>query len=782
MILANPKEFLFKYKKQIYAIAGMNVLLAVTMHESETISLESLNLFIMLTMIEMVTIVIIYLYSDQKTHISELLPFVVYDIETKSHIYSAPLSRITKQNILKKTISLDDNSKIDIRRILLQISNKMSEEPSPKAFQDGLLKLEEKFYKLSFSHDGNRSIFITLHNCDRLMKKLEDLEKSYEEAANKESYMSKILDNIPIAVWARNKDSEIIYFNKIYSNITLGGVERHDKSKIEIDRKAKSYAERALKEQSILKSERPIIIGGNRFIYQFNDVPSSEEDVVVTAAWNITETEALRDKIKQYTFTNKYLLDSISYGCMIVGPDKRLTYFNEPLMKIWNIDPTLLYSNPRHEEILDALYSVNILPAQVNFENFKKSRSELIDNITEPIEDLFYLPDGQCIRSVAIPYENNCVLFTYENVTTQLKLQRLNRSLRSIQQFTLDRLQEGVCIFNDSGILELMNAGMAKIWNTTIPDEDTAYSTNDFINTCQNEASKDSKLDIKKFFDKTVVSKMVASHVIKNADGKTLYRTISPMPDRTLIISDLDITESMSVRKALAEQNQALMDLDKVRSEFIGQMSNKLRGILNSIRGTYKLLLSKNSSNLTEEQRNFISNLAESGDYLAKILFETDDMVNLGEVYNQAPPKEFDIAVSIKNVVKKYNNILEKNKIKLKLNIEQSSLPYKGDQGQFEKAISQYLSNSIIRLGSEGKIEIKATALKDKITITIEDNGISIEENADELSYMGSVLANAIIDMMNGLTTRHYADKNSTSTTKIILSASEETAKLLPSK
>jgi signal transduction histidine kinase len=116
------------------------------------------------------------------------------------------------------------------------------------------------------------------------------------------------------------------------------------------------------------------------------------------------------------------------------------------------------------------------------------------------------------------------------------------------------------------------------------------------------------------------------------------------------------------------------------------------------------------------------------------------------------------------------------------VNIANKDNIYKGNKEKFEKAMSQYLSNSLIRINSNGKINLSINQEKDKLTISIEDDGMSVTANSTTLSDMGTIMANAIIDLMGGLTIKNFADKNSISTTKITLPISGEHIKLRPLK
>ena len=74
------------------------------------------------------------------------------------------------------------------------------------------------------------------------------------------------------------------------------------------------------------------------------------------------------------------------------------------------------------------------------------------------------------------------------------------------------------------------------------------------------------------------------------ADGRHFEFAAVPLPDGNALFTMLDITDSRRAEQALRDRNQALEEADKVKTQFVANMSYELRTPLTSIGGFAEML------------------------------------------------------------------------------------------------------------------------------------------------------------------------------------------------
>lgn len=193
-----------------------------------------------------------------------------------------------------------------------------------------------------------------------------------------------------------------------------------------------------------------------------------------------------------------------------------------------------------------------------------------------------------------------------------------------------------------------------------------------------------------------------------------------------------------------------LKESNKYKSEFVANMSHELRTPLNSMLILASLLQENQEDNLTEEQKEYINVIHQSGSNLLELI---NDILDLSKI----EAGKLSVEVSEMNLFKLLNDIyglfkpvaLENG---LKFSVEsQSLLPeiIECDPLRLGQIIKNLISNALKFTPSGGVVTLEVNYKDEELIFRVKDSGVGIPEDKLE-SIFGA------FNQVDGSTSRNY--------------------------
>ena len=104
---------------------------------------------------------------------------------------------------------------------------------------------------------------------------------------------------------------------------------------------------------------------------------------------------------------------------------------------------------------------------------------------------------------------------------------------------------------------------------------------------------------------------------------------VVPLPDGNVLLSYLDVTDSVRVEQALLDRNEALETADRLKSEFVANVSYELRTPLNTIMGFAEILNNQYFGELNRRQAEYSRGLLESSQQLMALINDILDLATI---------------------------------------------------------------------------------------------------------------------------------------------------------
>jgi len=119
---------------------------------------------------------------------------------------------------------------------------------------------------------------------------------------------------------------------------------------------------------------------------------------------------------------------------------------------------------------------------------------------------------------------------------------------------------------------------------------------------------------------------------LERSDGSVLEWASVPLPDGATLMTYLDVTDSNNIERALRERGDALEEADRLKSEFIANVSYELRTPLNTIIGFSELLSTGFFGELEPRQAEYVRGIFDSSQHLLQLVNDILDLATGGTV------------------------------------------------------------------------------------------------------------------------------------------------------
>jgi PAS domain S-box-containing protein len=180
-------------------------------------------------------------------------------------------------------------------------------------------------------------------------------------------------------------------------------------------------------------------------------------------------------------------------------------------------------------------------------------------------------------------------------------------------------------------------------------------------------------------------------------------------------------------RSLVEEQNERLLELDRMKDDFVASVSHELRTPLTSIHG-YLDLLVDGGDNLTEEQRRFVDVVQRNSERLMTLVA---DLLSVAQVESGRIALErarVDVAALLSDAMETARPAAAEKAIDLELECDALELP-EADHARLGQVFDNLISNAIKFTPSGGRVTVRAFAQDSNAVVDVVDTGIGISSD-----------------------------------------------------
>ncbi|HEX6072822.1 MAG TPA: ATP-binding protein [Sphingomicrobium sp.] len=544
--------------------------------------------------------------------------------------------------------------------------------------------------------------------------------------------LTHLIEAAPFPMWYRGPDLKLGLVNSAF----VEAVEGRDAADV-ISRGAElidatgensplATARAAQDGGRIVSRMQPAIIRGERRMLRIVNVPLST-GAVAGFAIDVQDLEDARTELGRHIESQRELADRMTAGTAQFDAEKSLIFFNRPFAVMAQLDPEWLSDKPEFDRVIERMRDNQRLPEARDFPAWKEERRSWFTSAEEVIEEEWMLPNGDHLRVVAQPLPDGGLRLILEDRTEQLRLASARDTLLRVRAATFDNLYEAISVFASDGRLYLWNRRFSEDWEleeewlTEHPrvDELVPAMARKLVNPT-------AAAQIREIVRQTTNERQSATGRISMTDGRHFQFAAVPLPDGNALLTMVDVTDSTRIEAALRERASALEEADRVKTDFVANMSYELRTPLTSIGGFSEMLAAGYAGKLTPKAADYMAAILEAVARLSKLV---DDVLDLttGDTRPVALEIErVDIAGLCRAAVDRARLQAGEKAQKLDSEILPTAGHVFGDARRLRESIEHVLENAIAYTDRKGRIQLKAEGDEEKAIVRISDNGSGI--------------------------------------------------------
>jgi len=455
------------------------------------------------------------------------------------------------------------------------------------------------------------------------------------------------------------------------------------------------------------------------------------------------------------------LINSLPIAIAVIEVNKQgkpaFKVCNATFQTLWDLEEDFFEEEPTISGLLECLRDQRLLPEQTDFPKFRSHINSLAKSNSFSTE-VWHLPDGSTFNVKFFPLDAKKRLLIVENLTPRLELERIFKESTHSHQVTLNHLQEGLALFGSDGFLRFHNSAFTKIWQ--IPEDALSADTHltSFLDATRKILPiKENWPEQREKLSGRLLSRKSRVNQIRCNNGMVLEAATIPLPDGAVLLRYADITDSVKLEDTLrdrarevAEYAELITSANRLKSEFLANLSHEIKAPLNNINGLAELLSGNYFGKLNQRQQEYADGIFKEAEALSDLV---SDIMNLSAI--EAGSLECDLEIIdlhaiLADILRLVGERSRQKKIMLRFECPIDIGLINVDRKKFKQCVLHLLGNSIKYSSSGGEIFITANRNKGGVAIEIRDTGIGIPKADLEQVLMGFETGNFVDSIKKG--------------------------------
>ncbi|MBI1339821.1 PAS domain-containing protein [bacterium] len=551
------------------------------------------------------------------------------------------------------------------------------------------------------------------------------LEEARQVVARNPMAFLEMLGKAPFPAWRMASSGKLQWVNEAYLDaVGAGSMDQVLDRQIMLDQHITTQAHKTITAGANTTDVRHVVVGGDRKTLRVIMFPLTAG--LGGMALDVTAEDSFREALEAHTKAHDETLNHVADAVAIFGPERKLIFHNHAFAELWDLDPAYLREKPDHGSLLDRLRERRKLQSRTDYAKWRAEQLSYSQGAKDTLsEDIWTLPDGRVLRVTRQRHPLGGLLMICKDITNELAHQaRYNEQIK-VQSATLDNLREAVVVFKADSKLRLRNRAFEQLWN--IPPERLKDQPDfDTVVECCTEMFHDRAVwaNIKARVTNPDPDYRVSdTGVMRTSNNKTLVWLTQPLPDGATLIAFMDVTAQRQVETALKDRAEAFAAADRLKTEFVHNVSRQLRAPLTTILGFAEFLESEKPGALNDKQKQQVGAILSASDHLSKLISNILDLAMIEAGRLDLDLSDVNLRRAIDDSVDLLVSTADKTKVRVEVQCDEKVGTIHADERRIRQILFNLLSNALRFTSPGGLIRVEASREDGVVRLTVTDNG-----------------------------------------------------------
>ena len=427
-------------------------------------------------------------------------------------------------------------------------------------------------------------------------------------------------------------------------------------------------------------------------------------------------------------------LATLPDGVAVVDRDMRLSYFNEPLIEMLDVEPGTISIGQPFEQLLRTLAQAGRLGPADGMTEDEQIRARLAAwGSDENRVERRAMPDGRVLDIYRTLTSTGDVFSIHVDVTDSVRKSEEIERQRHYMVSVLENTTDGIALLDHRGRFVLYNNRLLELYDV---DPKSVYWGMEYrafaeqfrdlegLSPEQRAREIDTRYNFAFDPDITQIQRELRS-------GRTLNINKRNLPGGGCVMTYRDVTADLEREQALIDARIYAEESSRHKSEFVARMSHEMRTPLNGVLGVAALL--QQSINLDERQRQLLEVIADSGRVLLRLIDDVLDLSKMDSDTFDVVSEPFDLAAIIGECQRIIEPSAHEKGLEVRIVAPRQPVPQvKGDAVRIKQILLNLMTNSV-KFTEEGHIEVdfgfRSHPRRASIFFSVSDTGVGIEND-----------------------------------------------------